>query len=217
MGWFNHQPVFFWGTFPSYHFIPLIPQYWDALRSCDWDMRKKCDYWCMHKCTYKHMQCVYHVKILYIWTMYQPFFIVYTYFRRLSSTINFYIPQLSEYISIVALVPSYVNALVPSSWLKKHIVSSLTRVYETFDSILPFVMCSKIIWDWCDVASCVKQSLVWLRISFTFFPYRPRLLGDIHYQPSTRCFGWTAEIYLMLSIGVGSQRVQSRVESSWCG
>jgi len=27
------------------------------------------------------------------------------------------------------------------------------------------------------------------------------LLGDIHYQPATKCFGWTAELYLMLSIG----------------
>eukprot|EP00434_Breviolum_minutum_P003049 symbB.v1.2.002681.t1/scaffold120.1/size317809/14 len=37
------------------------------------------------------------------------------------------------------------------------------------------------------------------------------LLGDIHYQPSTRCFGWTAEIYLMLSIGVGLWGMDFRV------
>jgi len=37
------------------------------------------------------------------------------------------------------------------------------------------------------------------------------LLGDIHYQPSTKCFGWTAEIYLMLSIGVGLWGMDFRV------
>lgn len=37
------------------------------------------------------------------------------------------------------------------------------------------------------------------------------LLGDIHYQPSTKCYGWTAEIYLMVSIGVGLWGMDFRV------
>ncbi|CAE7300947.1 unnamed protein product [Symbiodinium natans] len=37
------------------------------------------------------------------------------------------------------------------------------------------------------------------------------LLGDIHYQPATKCFGWTAELYLMLSIGFGLFGMDFRV------
>lgn len=37
------------------------------------------------------------------------------------------------------------------------------------------------------------------------------LLGDIHYTPSTKCFGWTAELYLMLSIGIGLFGMDFRV------
>ena len=37
-------------------------------------------------------------------------------------------------------------------------------------------------------------------------PSAHRLLGDIHYQPTTHCYGWTAEMYLMFSIGVGQAR-----------
>ncbi|CAJ1461830.1 unnamed protein product, partial [Effrenium voratum] len=37
------------------------------------------------------------------------------------------------------------------------------------------------------------------------------LLGEIHYQQATSCYGWTAELYLMLSIGVTILGVDFRV------